>query len=72
MNVDMKKILETVRSTLPDPTEIYTRTIDEKINIVTTAKESLVEALADGFSLLGKVHDWSGSLAINNQVVYPL
>lgn len=56
-NVDMKKKLDTVRSTLCDLTEIYNRTIDEKINNVAAVKESLVEALADGFSLMDKVHD---------------
>jgi len=68
----MKKKLETVRSALPYPTEIYSKTIDEKISTVAAAKESLTETLAYGFSLMDKVHDLSGSLTINNKLVYPL
>lgn len=71
MNVDMKKKLETDRSALPDPIEIYARTIDGKTNTIVIKKESLVEALDDDFSLMDRVHDWLGSLAIKNHHVYP-
>lgn len=71
-NADKKKKLDTVISVLPDLTEIYVKTIDKKIIIAVVAIESLVEALVDGFALMDKMHDWSGSLAIMNQLVYPL
>lgn len=56
-SANMKKKLEIVRSTLPDPIEIYAGSIDEKINTITATKESLAKALVDLFDLMEKVHD---------------
>lgn len=71
-NGDMKKKLEKVKSVFPDLTKIYARTIEEKISMVTPVRESLVEALADGFSLMEKMHDWFGILTLKNQPIHPL
>jgi len=40
-HADMKNKLETIKSTLPDPVEIYAQIIDKNIDIVSTTKESL-------------------------------
>jgi len=71
-NADMKKNLETGRSMFPDPVEIYARTIDGKINKVAGKKQALTKALADGYALIYRVHDWLGSLTLKNQLVYPM
>jgi len=68
----MKKKLETIRNALPDLVEIYACTIDEKIITIKIVKQSLVQAISDGYALMDKVHEWFESLAIKNQPIYPL
>jgi len=71
-NEEMKKKLEIVRSALPHPMEIYARSIESKMRELETKKQALADALTDGYALMGKVHDWSGILALKNHQVYPL
>lgn len=56
-NTDMKNNLETLRSTLPDPIEIYARMVNEKISEVAAKKQALIEALVDGYGLMDRVHN---------------
>ena len=56
-NADMKRKLEMVRSTLPNPREIYTRTIEGKITEVEAKKQALAYALMDGYTMMNKVCD---------------
>lgn len=72
INTDMKKKLETGRSTLPDPVKIYARTIDGNINKVAAKKQAIVEALANRYALMDRVQYWPRSLVLKNQLVYPM
>lgn len=65
-NVEMKQKLETLKSTLPDPVEIYTGSVENKVRELEMKKQALAEALTNGYTLMGKVHDWLGSLALKN------
>ena len=71
-NAEMRKELETDRSTLRDLVKIYSRMIDEKISVVVATKQALNEELTEGYALMDKFHDWLGNLAIKNQQIYPL
>ena len=61
-----------VRSSLPDPVEIYTTTVKNKITEVEAKNQALTDALMDGYALMNRVHDWPGSLVLKNHLVYPM
>lgn len=71
-NADMKKNLETVRSTLLDPVEISTRIVEGKITKVEEKRQALADDLTNGYTLMNKVHDWPGSFELKNHLVYPM
>lgn len=48
------------------------RMVEGKVRELEVKKKALDEALNDGYTLMGKVHDWSGSLALKSHQVYPL
>lgn len=71
-NSDMRRKLEMVISTLLDLVEIYMRIVKNKITEVEAKKQALIDALVDNYALMNKVHDWPGSLALKNHLVYPM
>jgi len=62
----MRQKLETVKSILPDPMEIYAWMVKGKVRQLEVKNKALARALTDGDTLMGKVHKWSGSLALKN------
>lgn len=56
-NAEMKRKLERVRSSLPDPVAIYVRTVEGKVMEMEAKKQALADALIDGYALMNKVHD---------------
>ncbi len=49
--------------------EIYARTVKGKVREMEVKKKVLAEALTNAYTLMGKVHGWSGNLALNNHEV---
>lgn len=56
-NASMKKKLETVRSALPNPMDIYTRMVKRKFSEGEAKKQALADTFADSYVLMNKVHD---------------
>jgi len=56
-NVEMMQKLETIRSALPNPMEIYMWMVEGKVRELEVKKNALAKALTDGYALMGKVHD---------------
>jgi len=46
--------------------------VEGKVRELEAKKQALANSLSNGYSLMNKVHDWSGSLALKNHLVYLL
>lgn len=57
---------------LHDLNESYTQEINDKLSTVAAIKQSLTEALADGYVLMEQFHNQSRKLAQKNQPVYSI